>query len=149
MSELTRSVCRPRKCRRDSCQGCGQRRKNSRCCCGRIAHAESGGSGQSIQSRSRKKMSAPEFAASRQGRVRAVRLRSSGASVEHCAGGVIRVRSDEDLGPYPKVLTDRLAEWAERAPERTCIAKRGADGEWRRLSYAEVFSRVCRIGAAL
>ncbi len=94
-------------------------------------------------------MSAPEFAASRQGRVRAVRLRSSGASVEHCAGGVIRVRSDEDLGPYPKVLTDRLAEWAERAPERTCIAKRGADGEWRRLSYAEVFSRVCRIGAAL
>jgi feruloyl-CoA synthase len=94
-------------------------------------------------------MSAPEFATSRPGRVRAVRLRSSGASVVHGTGGVIRVRSDEELGPYPKVLTDRLGEWAERAPERTCIAKRGADGEWRQLNYAEVFSRICRIGAAL
>jgi feruloyl-CoA synthase len=94
-------------------------------------------------------MSTSEFAASRRGRVRVVRLRTSGASAEYDADGVIRVRSDEDLGPYPKVLTDRLGQWAERTPERTCLAKRGGDGEWRRLNYAEVFSAIRRIGAAL
>jgi feruloyl-CoA synthase len=94
-------------------------------------------------------MSASESAASRHGRVRAVRLRTSGASAEFGTDGVIRVRSDEELGPYPKVLTDRLGQWAERTPDRTCLAKRGGDGEWRRLSYAEVFSAIRRIGAAL
>jgi feruloyl-CoA synthase len=94
-------------------------------------------------------MSAPEFATNRKGKVRAVRMRTTGASVEYCAGGVIRVRSDEPLGSYPKVLTDRLAEWAQHAPDRTCLAKRRADGEWHGLSYAEVFSSIRKIGAAL
>ena len=81
--------------------------------------------------------------------VRAVRMRTSGASVEYLPGGVVRVRSDEALGPYPKVLTDRLAQWAAFAPERVCFAKRGADGRWVRLTYGQVLAAVRSIGQAL
>jgi feruloyl-CoA synthase len=83
------------------------------------------------------------------GRVRAVRLRTSGASVEHLAGGVVRVRADEALGEYPKVLTDRLAQWAHSAPQRICLAKRRAGGEWCGLTYAEVLAAIRRIGQGL
>ena len=51
--------------------------------------------------------------------------------------------------PYPKVLTDRLIHWAKATPEKTCIAKRGPDGEWRRLNYAQVLRSVESIGQAL
>ena len=80
---------------------------------------------------------------------RNVRLRSSGASLERLASNAILVRSDEPLGPYPKVLTDRLLHWAKVAPERTCVAKREAGGDWRRLSYADVASAIAGIGQAL
>jgi feruloyl-CoA synthase len=83
-------------------------------------------------------------------RVRPVRLRSSGASIEHRADGAILVRADESLGPYPKVLTDRLVHWARVSPDRICAAKRQeAGGEWRRLTYAEVLDAVRRLGQAL
>jgi feruloyl-CoA synthase len=91
----------------------------------------------------------PPRSANTAGRVRAVRLRTSGASIEHLAGGVVRVRPDEALGPYPKVLTDRLVQWAAAAPDRICFAKRGAAGEWQCLSYAEVLAAVRRIAQGL
>jgi feruloyl-CoA synthase len=84
-----------------------------------------------------------------EGRVRAVRLRTSGASVEHLAGGVVRVRADEALGEYPKVLTDRLVQWAHSAPQRICLAQRRAGGEWCGLTYAEVLAAIRRIGQGL
>jgi feruloyl-CoA synthase len=76
-------------------------------------------------------------------------LRTSSASVEYLPGGVVRVRSDETLGDYPRVLTDRLVEWANVVPHRTCFAKRGADGKWSRLTYLEVLAAVRRIGQGL
>jgi feruloyl-CoA synthase len=82
-------------------------------------------------------------------RVRAVRLRTSKASIERLAGGGFLVRPEESLGAYPKVLTDRLAKWANRFPDRVCIAKRAADGEWRRLTYAQVLRLVLSVGQAL
>src|SRR6202162_841309 len=88
-------------------------------------------------------------AADKLGKVRAVRLRTSGASIEHLVGGVMRVHPDETLGPYPKVLTDRLVQWAAVAPHRICFAKRGAGGEWQSLGYAEVLATVRRIAQGL
>jgi feruloyl-CoA synthase len=82
-------------------------------------------------------------------RVRQVRLRTSGASVERLANGNLLVRPEEPLGPYPKVLTDRLAYWAGSAPERVCVAKRDNGGDWRRLTYAQVLAAVRSIGQAL
>jgi feruloyl-CoA synthase len=81
--------------------------------------------------------------------VRPVRLRTSGASVQSLAGGAILVRPDEALGPYPKVLTDRLIHWAQLSPDKICAAKRNADGEWRRLTYAQMLATVRSIGQAL
>ena len=65
------------------------------------------------------------------------------------ADGVHHLRSAEPLQPYPARLTDRLEEWARHAPDRTQVAQRGPDGEWRRISYAQMLDRVRRIGQAL
>ena len=82
-------------------------------------------------------------------RVRPVRLRTSGATLHLLADGAMLVRSDEPLGPYPKVLTDRLAHWANISPNRICVAKREASGEWRKLTYAQVLQAVHSIGQSL
>ena len=81
--------------------------------------------------------------------VRRVRMRTSGATLERLPGGAMLVKPDEALKPYPKVLTDRLAHWAKLTPEKTCIAKRGPGGNWRRLSYAQVMRSIESIGQAL
>ena len=78
-----------------------------------------------------------------------MRLRTSGATVETRPDGTLLIRPEEALGPYPRVLTDRLAHWAGVAPDRICIAKREAGGEWRQLTYAEVLSGVQSIGQSL
>lgn len=81
--------------------------------------------------------------------VRRVRMRTSGAMLEHLPGAITLIRPEEQLLPYPKVLTDRLAHWAKVSPESTCIARRAADGDWRRLTYAQVWESVRCIGQAL
>src|SRR5580692_4132764 len=81
--------------------------------------------------------------------VRHVRLRTSGASIEHRADGSILVRSDDALGAYSKVLTDRVALWAEIKPNRICAAKRDKDGRWRTLTYSQVYAAVRSIAQAL
>ena len=81
--------------------------------------------------------------------VRQVRMRTSGASLERRADGALLIKPDEELKPYPKVLTDRLARWASETPNRICIAKRDARGEWRELTYRQAFESVLSIGQAL
>jgi len=79
-----------------------------------------------------------------------MRMRTSGATLQHLPGGVMLIKPEEELNPYPKVLTDRLAHWARVAPEKTCIARRAAnDGDWRRLSYSQVWDSVRCIAQAL
>ena len=65
------------------------------------------------------------------------------------ADGSILVLPEEALRPYPKVLTERVELWAARFPDRVCIAKRDARGEWRRLTYAQVADSIRRVGQAL
>ncbi|MGH9717140.1 MAG: feruloyl-CoA synthase [Candidatus Acidiferrales bacterium] len=88
--------------------------------------------------------------------VRRVRMRTSGATLEHLPSGVMLIRPEEELKPHPKVLTDRLAHWAKVSPDKTCIARRASpvggqsqDDEWRRLTYAQVWESVQCIGQAL
>jgi feruloyl-CoA synthase len=83
------------------------------------------------------------------GRVRSVRLRTSGATLERLADGTLLVRPEEPLGPYPKVLTDRLTHWAKNSPQKICIARRQKKGDWRTLTYAQVHDSVRCIGQAL
>jgi feruloyl-CoA synthase len=76
-------------------------------------------------------------------------MRTSGASMRTLPDGTYLVTPDETLKPYPKVLTDRLIHWAQVSPEKTCIAKRDVNGEWRRLTYAQVLESVRSMGQAL
>jgi feruloyl-CoA synthase len=69
--------------------------------------------------------------------------------MQRLADGSILVQPDEALRPYPTVLTDRVNQWAARFPDRICIAKRSASGEWIRLTYGQVFDSVRRIGQSL
>jgi feruloyl-CoA synthase len=55
----------------------------------------------------------------------------------------------EPLGDYPERLTDRLASGALAHPDRWLVARRGADGEWIGISYAQMLERVRSIGQAL
>ena len=87
--------------------------------------------------------------AARTGRVRFARMRTSGATVERRADGEILIRPEEALEPYPRVLTDRVAHWAEVAPERAAAAKRDGHSEWRRLTYGQLYAAVRSLAQAL
>ncbi len=69
--------------------------------------------------------------------------------IEQRAGGVLVLRSPDALGAYPQRLTDRLEHWAASAPDRVFVARRGADGEWIRISYSQMLERARRIAQAL
>ncbi len=80
---------------------------------------------------------------------RTVRLGPRETVATRNADGSWLLRSPHPLGEYARNLTGRLAHWAEAAPDRVLVARRGADGNWRRLTYAETWDKVRRIGQAL
>ncbi|MBP0484870.1 feruloyl-CoA synthase [Sagittula salina] len=65
--------------------------------------------------------------------------------VEHRADGSIVMTQAEPLGNYPRCLSDRFAEWAERTPDRPWIAEKGPDG-WTRLTYGTARNQIRRVG---
>jgi len=81
--------------------------------------------------------------------LRAVRLGRFDAAIEQGSGGVIYIRAAQELGRYNDNLGQPLEHWAKAAPDRLFLAQRDAQGDWRKLTYAQVFSRVKQIGAAL
>src|SRR5688572_26416665 len=79
---------------------------------------------------------------------RPVRLGPSDILVERRADGCVLLRAPQELGPYPRRLTERLDYWAERAPERILFARR--DGaHWRTLTFRQARERARRVAAAL
>jgi feruloyl-CoA synthase len=87
--------------------------------------------------------------AQRRGQLRAVKLRTSQARMKRRADGAFIIEPEEPLGNYPRVLTERLTHWARVAPDRAFVAKRGADGAWRYVTYAEALKKVRGLGQAL
>jgi feruloyl-CoA synthase len=81
-------------------------------------------------------------------KIRAVNLRKSGATMERRADGAFIIRPEEQLETYPRVLTERLIEWAEAAPDRALAAKRGRDGAWQFLRYGQALHKVRSLGQA-
>lgn len=63
--------------------------------------------------------------------------------------GIWHVDAVTPLGTFPPRFTDRLVQGARAHPERTLVARRGADGGWIRISYADMLDRARRIGQAL
>ena len=71
------------------------------------------------------------------------------ATFERRADGSTLVVSREPLGAFPVRITDRLLEWAERAPERTIVAKRVRGGDWRRVSWRDAVQGARAIAQSL
>ena len=71
------------------------------------------------------------------------------ADLEPRSDGAQVLRSTEPLQAYPQRLSDRLAHWAGEAPDRTFVARRGADGQWECITYAQMLDRAQRIGQSL
>ena len=71
------------------------------------------------------------------------------ALTNHSADGSVRMRSIESLLPPAIRLTDRLELHARLTPDRVFVAKRGTDGGWRTISFAQMLDRARRIGQAL
>jgi feruloyl-CoA synthase len=74
---------------------------------------------------------------------------ASEAQFTYRPDGSLLIRATERLDPYPSRLTDRLQTWANEAPDRTFVAKRGVDGQWRRITYADMLFRVRAIAQSL
>lgn len=63
--------------------------------------------------------------------------------------GELHMRSLEPLADMPGRLLDRLVHWAQVRPAQTFIAARQDDGEWRRVSYAQMLDSVRSIAQCL
>ena len=81
--------------------------------------------------------------------LRRVRLERASVEVERRPDGAMLLRSPRALGPYPDKLTERLAHWAQAAPERIFLAQRDPGGAWRSVTYGAAFASVRAIAAAL
>lgn len=69
--------------------------------------------------------------------------------VERRTDGTMLLRPTEPLSAFPERLMDSLEHWAKAAPQRVLVARRGAGGEWRTVTYQQMFTRVRRIAAGL
>jgi feruloyl-CoA synthase len=80
---------------------------------------------------------------------RPVRLGPRDVEIDRRLDGTIHLKSPHALAPYPAKLTERLEHWAATAPNRTFLAQRRTNGDWRRISYGETLAQVRRIAEAL
>jgi feruloyl-CoA synthase len=76
------------------------------------------------------------------------------ASLRDGETGVHYLRADQELGPYPERLTDRLVHWAQERPDQTLFARReknadGSSGDWKHISFAQALDAARRIGQGL
>jgi feruloyl-CoA synthase len=81
--------------------------------------------------------------------LRPVRLGALHVAVEPKPDGTLYVRCKTPLGGYPASWIDSLEHWAETAPDRLFLAQRGADGEWRQLTYGQTRDQVRRVASGL
>ncbi|HEV7784643.1 MAG TPA: feruloyl-CoA synthase, partial [Thermoanaerobaculia bacterium] len=64
-------------------------------------------------------------------------------------GGGLVLRSRHKLRPYAGRLGELLHHWSRAAPDRTFLAERTGEGDWRRVTYGVALDAVERIGSAL
>src|SRR5271167_3601201 len=80
--------------------------------------------------------------------IRPVRLGPDIGVAEARPDGSVVLRVDEPLAPYPRMLTDRLTEWARTKPDQVFLRMRAPSGV-RELTYRETLEGVLRIAASL
>jgi feruloyl-CoA synthase len=63
--------------------------------------------------------------------------------------GATYLRAEKALQAYPERMTDRLVKWAHERPDQSWMARRGADGQWVHITYAEAWTKAQAIGQFL
>ena len=69
--------------------------------------------------------------------------------IEKRPDGTLVLRSPIAFETPQWSILDFIPEWAEKAPQRVFLAQRGRDGEWQKISYAELWQRVQSVGQAM
>jgi len=69
--------------------------------------------------------------------------------VDRRADGAVLLRPTAELAPYPRRVTDMLELWAAKTPASTFVARRGPDGSWQHVSYAQALNQVRRLAGGL
>jgi feruloyl-CoA synthase len=64
-------------------------------------------------------------------------------------GSATYLRAENTLQAYPERMTDRLVKWAQERPDHNWMARRGADGQWIHITYAEAWEKAQAIGQFL
>jgi feruloyl-CoA synthase len=67
----------------------------------------------------------------------------------HRDGETVYMAATQALRPYPAALAERLVHWAQATPDRTFLARRGADGRWIEIAFKDALAKARAIGAAL
>src|ERR1700692_4859126 len=69
--------------------------------------------------------------------------------IEKRSDGTLVLRSPIGFESTQWSILDFIPEWAEKAPQRVFLAQRGRDGEWQKISYAELWQSVQSVGQAM
>jgi feruloyl-CoA synthase len=65
------------------------------------------------------------------------------------ADGTTLVWTEEKLGTYPRCITERFMEWAEKVPDRVWMAEPHPDGRLTEMTFSRAAAMIRAIGAAL
>ena len=86
-------------------------------------------------------------------KIRRIPMGSADVELRRESNGVLYVRCQEPLGPYPRKMTERFDHWATHTPDRVFMAERatsdGWAGGWRKLTYHDARRLARNIGQAL
>ncbi|WP_416360798.1 feruloyl-CoA synthase [Burkholderia orbicola] len=82
-------------------------------------------------------------------RYRAAAVAVGAAEIRRADDGTWYLRSREPLGDYPTRVTDCLVRGAQAHPDRVLAARRGADGNWIEITYAQMLERARAVGQGL
>ncbi len=80
---------------------------------------------------------------------RALALGPQQATLEKRADGTMLVCSPMEMPEHKRCITDYLVESASRTPDTIFVARRGANGRWIEVTYAQAFARIERLAAGL
>ena len=80
---------------------------------------------------------------------RAVRFGTRDTTLERRADGALILRSPHPIGAVDRCVSDWLIRWAHERADQTFLAKRGADGQWVKLSYSQTLVKVRALAQAL
>ena len=70
-------------------------------------------------------------------------------TVERRADGTILMRHEGVAPRLADTVVARIGHWAQQTPDQTAFAARGADGQWQRISYGQLWQQMRHLGAGL